>query len=508
MKDTAAGQDEMNEENMDLKLKTDYESETKASITDCLTGLYNHGFFQLTLDSEIKRSRRYGAPFTFALIDIDSFASYNRHYGPAKGDRIIKEIAGIIKENIREVDIAARYSGDVFAIILTHCKSDEAASVLERIREGVAVLAGEDKTISIGIADYPAASENKEIFIKKAEEALVNAKIKGKNRVAVFKEEKELLNEQAPTILIVDDEPKNIKLLEAFLLPFKYKILKAENGEDALAIIERTDVDMVLLDVMMPQMDGFEVCRRIKSNENTRMIPVIMVTALDDTEAKVKAIDLGADDFLTKPPNRIELQARVKSLIKVKILNNTLTSLESVLFSLANTVEAKDEYTGGHTLRVSELSVALAKKMELPINDVNALKIGGIIHDVGKIGVPRDIINKPGRLNPEEFEIMKTHPYIGYKICMPLKKSLGMVLDIIHYHHEKLDGSGYPVGLKADEIPLGAKILAIADIYDALTSDRPYRKALSKEKAIDIIMQEAGEGKLDIVIANYLMQIV
>jgi putative two-component system response regulator len=508
MKDTAAGHDEMNMENMDVNLKTDYENETEASITDGLTGLFNHGFFQLALDSEVKRSRRYGAPFTLALIDIDSFASYNRHYGPAKGDRIIKEIAKIVKNNVREVDIAARYSGDVFAIILTQCKSGEAAGILERIRESVAMLAGEQTTISIGIADYPAASENKEIFVKKAEEALIKAKIKGKNRLTIFKKEKELLNDQAPRILVVDDEPKNIKLLEAFLLPFKYEILKAENGEDALSIIDRTEIDMVLLDVMMPRMDGFEVCRRIKSGENTRMIPVIMVTALDDTEAKVKAIELGADDFVTKPPNRIELQARVKSLIKVKILNNTLTSLESVLFSLANTVEAKDEYTSGHTLRVSELSVQLAKKMAMSKNDINAVKIGGIIHDVGKIGVPKDIINKPGRLSPEEFEIMKTHPYIGYKICMPLKRSLGMVLDIIHYHHEKLDGSGYPIGLTGADIPMGAKVLAVADIYDALTSDRPYRKALPKEKALEILMQEADEGKLDKQIVEHLIDIV
>ncbi|KPK02052.1 MAG: hypothetical protein AMK71_03620 [Nitrospira bacterium SG8_35_4] len=326
--------------------------------------------------------------------------------------------------------------------------------------------------------------------------------------MSTCKEEKDLLTDHTPRILIVDDEPKNIKLLEAFLLRFNYEILKADNGEDALSIIGRTDVDMVLLDVMMPRMDGFEVCRRIKGSQNTRMIPVVMVTALDDTEARVKAIESGADDFITKPPNRIELQARVRSMIKVKILNNTLTSLESVLFSLANTVEAKDEYTRGHTQRVSELAVALAVKMGLSTKDINEIKIGGIIHDVGKIGVPRAILNKPGRLELEEFEIMKTHPSIGYRICLPLKKSLGMVLDIIYYHHEKLDGSGYPVGLKGEDIPVGAKVLAVADIYDALTSDRPYRKAMSKEKALEILRQEVSVGKLEQQIVEYLTEII
>ena len=507
MKNTAAGQDELSEKHMNVDLKTDYENKTKASFTDCLTGLFNHGFFHLALDSEVKRSRRYGVPFTLALIDVDSFSSYNRHHSPMKGDLILKEIAGLVKKNIREVDLAARYSGDVFAVILTECESRQAASVMERIRKDVEMLPGEHTTISIGLADYPCASENIEIFIKKTEEALLQAKLKGKNRTTIFKEEKGPLADQAPRILLVDDEPKNIKLLEAFLVPFKYEILKADNGEDALSIISRTQVDMVLLDVMMPRMDGYEVCRRIKDSENTRMIPVIMITALDDTEARVKAIEFGADDFITKPPNRIELQARVKSLIKVKNLNSSLTSLESVLFSLANTVEAKDEYTRGHTRRVSELAVALGKKMGLSAKDINEIKIGGIVHDVGKIGVPKAIINKPGRLEPEEFEIMKTHPYIGYKICLPLKKSLGIVLEIIHYHHEKLDGSGYPIGLKGGDIPVGAKVMTVADIYDALTSDRPYRKAMSQEKALAILCQEADEGKLDKQIVEYLIEI-
>jgi putative two-component system response regulator len=442
------------------------------------------------------------------LIDIDSFASYNRHYGPVKGDQILKEIAVIVTKNIREVDIAARYSGNIFALILTECEIDESAKIMERIRNDVEMLKKDDTTISIGIAEYSAEYSNRETILKKAEEALVQSKIRGKNRISVLKEEDTPFNDQTPSVLIVDDEPKNIKLLEAFLLPFKYEILKAENGENALSIISRTEVDIVLLDVMMPLMDGFEVCRRIKGDEKTRMIPVIMVTALDNTESRIKAIEQGADDFITKPPNRVELQARVKSLIRVKKLNNTLTSFESVIYSLANTVEAKDKYTSGHTLRVSELAAVLAKKMGLSESDIESIKIGGVIHDVGKIGVPQAIINKPGRLEPEELEIMKTHPTIGYKICLPLKNSMGMVLDIIYYHHEKLDGSGYPIGLKGEDIPLGAKVLAVADIYDALTSDRPYRKALSKESALEILQQEAEEGKLEKQIVEYLIEMV
>jgi len=508
MKAIEKGHDELGEKAVTVNLRTDYENETKASVTDCLTGLFNHGFFLLALDHEVKRSQRYESYFTLALIDIDSFASYNRHYGPAKGDRILKELADIVKKNIREADIAARYSGNVIALILTECKFEECSQVMERIRNEVGMLKEENITISVGMAEYSAESSNSESIIKNAEEALVNSKIMGKNTINVFRKEQSPFNDQMPRVLVVDDEPRNIKLLEAFLVPYKYQILKAENGEDALSIINRVDVDIVLLDVMMPNMDGYEVCRRIKGDERTRMIPVIMVTALDDMEAKIKAIEQGADDFITKPPNKHELQARVKSLIRVKILNNTLTSLESVLYSLANTVEAKDEYTRGHTLRVSELAIALGKRMQLSPSEISSLKIGGIIHDVGKIGVPSAIINKPGRLEPEELEIMKKHPFIGYNICIPLKRSLGTVLDIIYYHHEKLDGSGYPIGLMGEDIPAGAKVLAVADIYDALTSDRPYRKAMSKEKALTIMQEEAEEGKIDKQILEHLKEII
>lgn len=508
MRITCAGQNELSEKNMTVNLETEYENEIHAPYTDSLTGLFNHGFFQLALERELKRSQRYETTFSLAFIDIDAFTSYNRHHGSIKGDLTLKEIATLVKKNIRDVDLAARYSGDVFAILLPECEPLQARDVMERIRQDLETLTGKNTTISIGIAGYSADSTNTSILINMAREALLHAKTRGKNRATIFREIKTPDLDHRPRILIVDDIPTNIKILESFLLPLKYEIMKAHNGEDALSIINRTDIDIVLLDVMMPVMDGFEVCRHIKSNERTRIIPVIMVTALDDSEAKIKAIESGADDFITKPPNRLELQARVKSLIQVKSLNSNLADLESVLFSLANTVEAKDEYTRGHTRRVSEIGVELAKKMGLSAKEIKEIKIGGIIHDIGKIGVPKAILSKPDKLTPEEFEIMKQHPYTGYTICRPLKQSLGTVLDIIYYHHEKLDGSGYPVGLKEENIPTGAKVMAVADIYDALTSDRPYRKAMPKEKALNIIRQDVEEGKLDRQIFEYLLELL
>ncbi len=434
-----------------------YKNETNATFTDSLTGLFNHGFFQTVLDEEVKRFQRYGTPFTLTLIDIDSFTSYNSRFSPVKGDRVLKEIARMIKENIRQVDLAARYSGDVFALILTKSESHQALVVVERIRQAVEMLFNGDTTVSIGLACYPKDASRKGSLIMKAQEALQQAKNKGKSRVDFFEKENESITDKKSRILLVDDDPQNLKLLEALLLPLDYDVIKASNGEEALSIVNKVDIDLVLLDIMMPRMDGYEVCRRLKGSESTRMIPVVMITALDDIEAKIKGIEIGADDFITKPPNKMELFARVKTLTKVKALNNNLTSLESVLFSLAGTIEAKDRYTQGHIWRVSELAVALAKKMCLSERSIKEIKLGGILHDIGKIGVPGNILNKAGHLNREELAVMKDHPHIGYKICLPLKKALGTALDIVQYHHEKLDGSGYPDGLKSEDIPIGAK---------------------------------------------------
>ena len=284
--------------------------------------------------------------------------------------------------------------------------------------------------------------------------------------------------------------------------------VKAFNGADALHMLTKTEVDVVLLDIMMPGIDGYEVCRRIKGNPATRMIPVVLVTALDDMDSKIKGIEAGADDFITKPVNKLELLARTKSLINVKKLNSSLTSIENVLFSLAITVEAKDAYTQGHIERVANVAVMLGRKMGLSPADAEALRFGGTLHDIGKIGVPHEVLNKPGPLDDDEWDVMKSHSDTGYRICSPLKKSLGSALDIIRHHHEKLDGTGYPDGLKGDEVSMVARVMAVADIYDALITDRPYRKGMPKEKAFGILGKEAEEGKLDSDVVNCLLEFV
>jgi putative two-component system response regulator len=229
-----------------------------------------------------------------------------------------------------------------------------------------------------------------------------------------------------------------------------------------------------------------------------------MLTALDDIPSKVKAIESGADDFMNKPPNKMELFARIKSLVSLKRTNSKMTSIRNVIFSLANTVEAKDGYTQGHIERVSNLAVCIGKRIGLTEPEIEALKLGGALHDIGKIAVPDQILNKPGPLSPEEWEIMRKHTDIGFKICLPLKDNLGIALSVVRHHHEKLDGSGYPDALKGDQIPMVARIMAVVDIYDALITDRPYRKGMSQADAIRILEEDGQKGKLDSGVIGHL----
>src|ERR1700731_247258 len=297
-------------------------------------------------------------------------------------------------------------------------------------------------------------------------------------------------------ILVADDNEANRELLSALLSAEGYQVVYAADGQQALARVNSESIDLALLEGVMPRRTGFEICQEMKSKPETRLIPVILLTSLNSDADRIHGIMCGADDFLNKPVNKHELLARVYSLLRLKQFTDELDNAESVLFSLALTIEAKDPYTEGHCDRLSKYSVALAEKLGLSDELLVALRRGGSIHDIGKLAVPERILLKPGPLDAEERRIMEQHSIIGERICAPLR-SFRNVLPIIRHHHEKWDGSGYPDGLKADKIPLTARILQITDIYDALTTDRPYRKALSTEKAFAIIREEVKRGWWD-----------
>ncbi len=490
------------------RLKKLYCEEVEASCQDSLTGLFNRGFFHCTLEQEIKRFKRYGTTFALVFLDIDSFSALNRRLGYLHGDRLIKDIGTYILDNLRDVDVAARYNEDRFAMLLPETDSRSSEHPVQRILRDVEEKSGREVTVSAGIAACPEDGTRAPALLTKAFNALEKAKLQGKNRLVYASQETEDPPLRSPTILVVDDDKRNAKLFAAMLASENYTVATAYSGEEALSLVEKSRVDLILLDIMMPGMNGYEVCRLLKEEERTRLIPVVMVTALDDRDSKIKSIECGADEFLTKPPETVELLTRVRSLIRVKSLNDNLTSVENVLFSFANAVESKDGYTQSHVNRVSSLAEKLGRRLNLPSNDIKSLRIGGALHDLGKLAISDELLNKPGALSDEEWEEMRQHPIIGEKIAMPLKDILGLSLDIIRHHHEKLDGSGYPDGLKGDAISIPARIMAVVDIYDALVTDRSYRKGFPEEKAFAILHQEADEGKLDPGIVDALEEMI
>ena len=298
------------------------------------------------------------------------------------------------------------------------------------------------------------------------------------------------------TILVADDQAPNRELLEELLTPHGCKVVTVPDGAAALEELTRTRFDLVLLDVMMPHLNGFEVCEKIKNNPDTYLIPVIMITALSDKQDRIEGIKAGADDFLTRPLDRTELLARVRSLLKLKQRTDELERAESVLFSLARSIEGKDPYTHGHCERLSDYSTRLGEHLGLSEDQLIALRRAGIVHDVGKIAVPDAILLKPGSLTADEWKLIREHPTVGERICAPLK-SFRFVLPIIRHHHEKFDGSGYPDGLRGQDIPITARVLQVVDVYDALTTDRPYKKAFSITDALQTMKEEVAKGWWD-----------
>ena len=294
-------------------------------------------------------------------------------------------------------------------------------------------------------------------------------------------------------VLVVDDEEANRKLLSRLLSP-DYDVQTAADGEEALALVEKSEVDVVLLDVRLPGLDGFEVCSRLKKMERTRLVPVVLVTGHAAREHRIRGIHAGADDFLTKPFDSEELYARVASLARLKEYTDELESAEAILRSLALTIDARDPYTDGHCERLARFAVALGRELALSKDELFALGRGGYLHDIGKIGIPDSILLKPTRLTPEEYELMKQHTLIGDRLCGELR-SLRLVRTIVRHHHEVLDGSGYPDGLRGEQVPLLAQIVGIVDLFDAVTSSRPYRTALSRDHAFSELRSECTRGR-------------
>jgi len=308
---------------------------------------------------------------------------------------------------------------------------------------------------------------------------------------------------RVPRILVVDDQPSIAGLMSQLLTIRGYSVVTASNADQAEAEILRQTPDLILSDVMMPGRSGYDLCRSLKENPSTRLIPFVLITGLSDSSDKVRGIEAGADDFLNKPVLAEELIARVKSLLRLKEFTDELETADSVLCTLGLIVEGRDPYTEGHCERLAVHAADLGRHLGMDEDSILALKRGGYLHDLGKIAVPDSILRKGSDLTPAEWEIMKLHPITGENICKPLH-SLSLVLPIIRHHHEHSDGSGYPDGLMAPDIPVLPRVLQVVDVYDALRTARSYKPALSHEASAEVMREEAARGLWDAeLVAEY-----
>jgi putative two-component system response regulator len=295
------------------------------------------------------------------------------------------------------------------------------------------------------------------------------------------------------TVLIVDDYAPNLCGLGLLLQQADYAVLTATNGRDALDIVRSQRPDLVLLDVVMPGISGLDVCAELKRNAETRFIPVVLISGAQERQTRLAGLDAGADDFLNKPVDLEELSTRVRSLMRLKRLTDDLESAESLFLTLGRVIEARDPCTEGHCERLTDYAVMLGTDLQLSEDDLEALHRGAFLHDVGKIAIPDRVLLKRGRLTRSEYELMKHHPIIGDQLCQTVR-SFEAVRPIVRHHHERIDGRGYPDGLAGDRVPLLAQIVSIADVFDALTTDRPYRKALPTATAYQMMRDNARGG--------------
>jgi putative two-component system response regulator len=296
-------------------------------------------------------------------------------------------------------------------------------------------------------------------------------------------------------VLIVDDAESIRLLFQRLLITDGHEVLSVADGEAALAAVSRHHPDVILLDVAMPTLDGLEVCRRLKGDPATRLTPIMLVTGHADLSDRLRGLEAGADEILEKPVHPHELRARVRSLSRMKYLIDALDSAEAAFMALALTIEARDPSTIGHCERLARHATRVGRALGLPDEDLDALYRGGYLHDLGKVGIPDCVLLKAGPLTAVEFALMKEHPVIGDNLCAPLQ-SLRRVRPIVRSHHERLDGSGYPDGLRGDEVPRLAQIVGVVDVFDALTSARPYRGPLPPDDAVRHLLTEVSSGRM------------
>ena len=478
---------------------------------DILTNVYNRRYYEEQL-----KSNRMSAGV--AVIDLDGFDLYNSTYGHDTGDLVLAAVAETIEDCISPDDTLIRYGGDEFLLIIPDANDEAFTGILENIRERVKTANVPNYswihiTASIGglISDGEALGNS----VLAAENLILRAKNR-KDIVLTDKSNESSLLEGKPEVLIVDDSEMNRELL-AEMLGSEYKITEAENGEECMAALKQrgTGISLILLDIVMPVANGFDVLDYMTSTHRIEDIPVIMISSENSEETVRKAYEFGVTDYISRPfdtrvvcrrvANTIKLYSKQKNLTKLvtEQVNEKEKNNRMMIRILSQIVEFRNGESGSHVLHIEKLTEMLMKQLlrktdryQIDPQMQELIPTASALHDIGKIGIEEKILNKPGKLTPEEFEIMKKHSVIGESILTSTAANMNEPLikvasQICRWHHERYDGKGYPDGLKGDEIPISAQIVSLADVYDALTSERVYKKAFSHEKTMEMI--QAGQ---------------
>jgi len=508
------------------------------SMSDDLTELPNRRSFEIRIAEEWDRASREQTSLSVMMIDIDHFKKYNDTFGHTQGDIALKMVAEVLSRVLkRPGDFAARWGGEEFIILLPNTDADGALDVAEEIRELVEDMdiptpEGNitNLTVSVGVnTRLQGQSGNIDKFVEWTDMALYAAKNKGRNKVCFYELPSETTKgEKSETkqsiIFIVDDNETSLTAAENALV-HEYKVIALPSATKMFEALTKFTPDLILLDIEMPDISGFEALERLKNNDSYADIPVIFLSGLSDAISEAYGIKLGAVDFIMKPftepvlINRIKKHLDIDELVRERTRQLALRTEQlarrseellrlknGIVYTLADIVESRDLTTGGHIERTTRYIRILIDAMmdqgvytdEIKGWDLESVVSSARLHDIGKISIPDSILNKPDKLTDEEFEVIKTHPNVGQKLIEQMTKQTGDAVFLRNaklfaaYHHEKWNGTGYPNGLQETNIPLHGRIMAVIDVYDALVSDRPYKKAFDHEKAVSIIMSDAG----------------
>lgn len=497
-------------------------SATYASMyTDPLTGVYNRAYYE-------KVEKNVNTPAGIAVIDIDDFKLCNDIYGHKAGDVALQTVTQIIRNNIRSNDKIIRIGGDEILLILDGIQEESFERKLERIRSQVrmARVKGYNKLqLSISIGAVVSMTETREVSVTKADRLMYIAKSSKNRVVSEWNENKQItssLNERddnKPLVLVVDDSDMNRFLLSQILLD-DYNVIEACDGVEATQIIQDhfKELSIVLLDIVMPRMDGFGVLEFMNANDLIQDLPVIMISSMDEDSAIRRCYELGISDYVRRPFSADVVGKRVYNIVRLYQRQRNLQreireqveerekNSRVVTSIISHVVENRNGESGPHVIHVEQITEIILNRLteltdmyKLSKEDKKQISLASALHDIGKIGIDEKILNKPGKLTEEEYEIMKTHTTIGAIMIHQVKMEeddtlIQFAYEICRWHHEKWDGRGYPDGLKGNYIPISAQVVSIADVYDALVSERVYKKAYSHEKAIEMIINgECGE---------------